>query len=306
MAKLKGQGALTKWFTSNIASYHKKIFTEYITQNNNLYSLCNSIKSSKEINIEIVSFSSNSDFSEQVLSILTFLKYVGIPISWTIYSDNSHTNEQIALLKSALPFTKLITTDFNNSFPEENIKNTLKPYKNHLFNYANTRPLGKKLFLYLNHFITIPTLFLDSDILFYHRASCLHDVIKEESLGWFLPDAEWGNLDSRYLKTTFPHLYQVNSGLFLASEEFSNVNKGLDFLESMDGVYEYFSEQSILHIILVDNKFNPLDPRYFILNSNDQFDFSYSYNKSGIAARHYTGPVRHKMWQRDWKWHLSL
>jgi hypothetical protein len=47
-----------------------------------------------------------------------------------------------------------------------------------------------------------------------------------------------------------------------------------------------------------------LDPRQFIVDSADQFDLSLKYYPENIAMRHYTSPVRHKMWQNGWKWHF--
>ena len=48
-----------------------------------------------------------------------------------------------------------------------------------------------------------------------------------------------------------------------------------------------------------------LDPRQFIIDSTDQFDFALKYYPESIAMRHYTSPVRHKMWQRGWQWHFK-
>ena len=61
-----------------------------------------------------------------------------------------------------------------------------------------------------------------------------------------------------------------------------------------------------MHILLIDNEFMPLDPRRFILDSGDQFDFSYLLPFDKIAIRHYTGPVRHKMWQAGWRNQLKI
>jgi hypothetical protein len=48
-----------------------------------------------------------------------------------------------------------------------------------------------------------------------------------------------------------------------------------------------------------------LDPRQFIIDTEDQFDFSMKYHPGDMAMRHYTGPIRHKMWQKGWKWHFE-
>jgi hypothetical protein len=142
--------------------------------------------------------------------------------------------------------------------------------------------------------------------LFYDKASIINILLSDEANGWFLPDDAWGCLDSRYKAENTTQLYQVNSGFFLLNRELVNLTKGVNFLQSLNGKYEYFSEQTTYHILFKDNNFMPLDPRIFVLNSDDQFDFSYILPRNKMAIRHYTGTVRHKMWQRDWKWQLSL
>ena len=306
MKKIKGQGTLTKMFASQIASFNKKKFTMYISKKDNLKQFVFDFYGGKKINIDVVSFSSAHDFSEQVLSILSFIKNVGVPASWVVYSDGTHTNEQVNHLEREFSFLKIIKIEHIDDYIRKNIKTSLLPYIELLTKYAEMSPLGKRLFLYLNYKIIIPVLFIDSDIVFYQKSSCLDNLINDKKNGWFLPDADWNNLDSRYMANTTPQPYQVNGGLFIINKELSEVSLGLNFLKSLNNSYEYFSDQTAIHIILLANNFIPLDPRVFALNSGDQFDFGYFYLKDTLAVRHYTGPVRHKMWQRDWKWHLSI
>ena len=304
MGKLKFQGGITKLFSSKIGELNKKKFTDFIGQD--ISAIVKSISATKVL-VSIVSFSSRNDFPEQVLSILSFLRYSGVPSSWTIYSDGSHTAEQKQLLVSIFAFVVLEERklDHLEKIPGA-FKNSLNRYKPFLLDYAKSRPLGKKLLYYLNHEVTSPTLFIDSDILFYQKSFVLNCILKENFDGWYLPDADWGSLDSRYKQKNSEQLYQVNSGLFLLNKNIAVLEAGLDFLESLESNYEYFSEQTVMHILFRANGFYPLDPRLFVLNISDQFDFSYAYDRESIAVRHYTGPVRHKMWQKDWKWHLSL
>jgi hypothetical protein len=306
MSTIKGQGTVIKALATKAAARNKQRFLTYINEKGNLQQLSESLTNGVLIDTQVVSFSSSYDFGEQTLSVLSFVKYVGTPIAWTVYSDGTHTTQQITLIESCFPFLKVIEIEFNDFYIQQHIKPILLPYKDDFINYANSFPLGKKLFLYLNFPIHNSTFFLDSDVLFYAKSSCLSDLIKEDVNGWFLPDAEWGNLDQRYVEKTAPQHYQVNSGLFLVNKEINEFTEALSFFQQLKQQYHYFSEQSVIHILLLSNNFMPFDPRIFVLNSGDQFDFSYMYEKDAIASRHYTGPVRHKMWQRDWKWHLSL
>lgn len=304
MIKFKYQGGLTKLITSEIGKKNKIDFSSYI--NKNLISLRHNFNTGL-IKMSVVSFSSFNDFYEQVLSILSFLRYVGTPISWIVYSDGTHTSEQIQLLTSGFEFIEVKKTNLEKEETSiRNYKKELLPYIDELLHYAKKEPLGKKLFFYLNHQVKTPTLFLDSDILFYNMASIFNLLLDDEINGWYLPDTDWGCLDSRYKAKNYKQLYQVNSGFFLLNKELADLNDGLEFLKNLHFEYEYFSEQNIFHIIFRCNHLMPLDPRFFILNNEDQFDFSYLCAKEKMAIRHYTGPVRHKMWQRDWRWHLSI
>lgn len=304
MRKIKYQGGLTKLIASEIGKRNKLRFAKFIERN--LFSFRKKINSTS-IEMDVVSFSSKKDFYDQVLSILSFLRYTGVPITWTLYSDGTHTKEQIQLLKSAFEFLKVEMMDWENAgnFPCI-CKEALLPYKDQLFDFAKTKPLGKKTFYFLNHPINKSTLFLDADILFYPKASVINLILKEKVNGWYLLDRDWGCLDTRYIENNPEQYYQVNTGFFLLNQEIENLYNGLEFLKDLNYEYEYFSEQTIFHIIFRANNFMPLDPRTFILDSGDQFDISFLYPKEKMAIRHYSGPVRHKMWQRDWEWQLSL
>lgn len=304
MNKIKYQGGLTKLVTTSIGKRNKERFGRFADLN--LPAFVKKLECER-IEMDIVSFSSSRDFYDQILSILSFLRYAGRPVRWTLYSDGSHNAQQLGLLKNSFDFIEVKSSDWGDMESlQRSCKAPLLPYFEQMADYAKKMPLGKKLFYYLNHRIERPSLFLDSDILFYKKASVFQHILEEEVNGWYLPDADWGCLDSRYKCRFKGQPYQANSGCFLFKNEPSNLNEGLEFLKSMDFRYEYFSEQSVFHIIFRSNGFMPLDPRIFILNSKDQFDFSYLYPKEHIAVRHYTGPVRHKMWQKDWRWQLSL
>lgn len=307
MRKLPGQSGITKKITSKLAARNRSRFGQLV--DNNLKSIIKSINYQKNVEVEVVSFSSSNDYSEQVLSILSFLRYLGKPLSWTIYSDGSHTDKQKKQISIDTDFVTIKSIDWDELVTLEDLCNSdIKPYHKYILDYAKNHAFGKRLFYYLNHPINRPTLFIDSDILFYEKANLFDVLIKEEpkANGWFMPDIEWGCLDSRYKAIYSQQTYQVNAGLMFVLKKFDNYKKSLDFYKVLDGKYEYFSEQTIINILLKDNCFMPLNPKKFILDTGDQFDFSYLHNPKQMAIRHYTGPVRHKMWQNDYKWHLGL
>lgn len=307
MRKIPGQGGITKKIATAIGKANKANFSKQV--NINLPDLLVKLNQKKAIAMEVASFSSCNDYPEQLLSILSFVRYVGIPVKWTIYSDGSHTPQQINQVESSFNFVTIKSIDFAElSSIEDLCKEDIKPYHKYILDYALNHAFGKRLFYYLNHPLNNPTLFIDSDILFYENANVFEIMISEKPNmnGWFIPDAVWGCLDSRYKATHSEQTYQVNAGLMFVIKKFENYKNALDFYKVLNSKYEYFSEQTIINILLKENNFMPLTPKTFILDIDDQFDFSYLYNPKQMAVRHYTGPVRHKMWQKDYKWHLGL
>ena len=308
MRKIPGQGGITKKITTIIGKSNRAKFLKQVESN--LSNLLVKVNPNKSIAMEVASFSSCSDYLEQLLSILSFVRYVGIPEKWTVYSDGSHSQEQIEQIENSFDFVKIIKgINWNEIKTLKGLcKDDLEPYEDYLIDYAKKFPLGKKLFYYLNHLIERPTLFIDSDILFYEQASVLKLILTEKpsAKGWYMPDTVWGCLDSRYKALNTEQIYQVNSGFIFANVPFEHLKDSLEFFKTYNCSYEYFSEQTIYHHLLKNNTYMPLTPKTFILDSGDQFDFLYLYKPKQMAVRHYTGPVRHKMWQKDYKWHLGL
>ena len=307
MRKIKYQGGITKYITAKVGAKNKARFTTFIADKNNLQSIVDQFGAVKSVDMDAASFSSSRDFEEQVLSILSFVRNVGAPVRWTIYSDGSHTAEQADRLRQVLPFVHIVKHNLDDAAAlKANFKQVALPWFNEILEYAREQPMGKKLLFYINHRIQRTTVFTDSDVLFYPKAEVLISQLDDNKNGYFLPDSGWGALDSRYRQKTAPQMYQVNAGFFIAKKEFDFVQVGMGLMDLYDHTYEYFSEQTIFHVLLNVNGYTPLDPRVFILDSGDQFDFSNLYHKSEMAVRHFTGPVRHKMWQQDWKWQLSI
>lgn len=308
MNKLPGQGGLTKKITLAIGKANRQKFAKEVSAG--LANLIKQANQKKPIEMEVASFSSFNDFQEQLLSILSFVRYVGIPLKWALYSDGTHTQEQIDQIEKSFDFVKVVKgMNWSEIDSLKGLcKEELEPYDEYLLHYCKTSPYGRKLFYYLNHTIEKPTLFIDSDILFYEHANAFELILSEKpgANGWFMPDVNWGCLDSRYMAINTEQVYQVNSGFIFANGPFERTKESLDFLKTFNFTYEYFSEQTIYHHLLKNNVYMPLTPKTFILNTADQFDFSYLCHPKEMAVRHYTGPVRHKMWQKDYKWHLGL
>jgi hypothetical protein len=290
--KIKYQGGLTKIICARFGRHGKKEFSKLIS----IDQLPHVKAREKKWDIDVVSFSGKRDFEEQVLSILSFLRYAGKPKRWVIYSDDSHTKFHHDFISRNFDFASIERWNKN--------EDKYAPYAATLDSYMKYNVLGKRMYAYANHLSDGQIIFLDSDVVFYSAIFEKLDIVIKDGGSWYLPDAGWGTLDSRYKASHVPEMFQLNGGCFISSPAFS-WELAYAYLQSLNNTFEYFSDQTAFHIAFIGQGAKPLDPRVCVLNCDDQFDFSYKYGPEEIALRHYVNPIRHKMWQKNWKWHLN-
>ena len=169
--------------------------------------------------------------------------------------------------------------------------------------YVSYCSMGKKLNTILGHNHTQQTIYVDSDIVFYRNISFyLNSNLLKDGL-WYVPDPI-GDLNE-YFSQKRESIYPLNAGLLIINKKFNQEDINI-YLSNLDENFSYFSEQSSFEYAYRKQGANMLDPRQFIIDTSDQFDISIKHHPEDIAMRHYTGPVRHKMWQKGWKWHFRL
>lgn len=284
--KLKYQGGITRHLCRKQAERHKKSFRRLVKKGQI------KLPERKEVAHEIISFSGASTFEDQLLSIYSFVSYAGTPSSWTIYSDKTYTLAEKKCFKALFPFVSTLDWDVYDHYQ-----------KNHLIKeYLTVCNLAKKINAIIGHPYNGQTFYLDSDILLYKNISYYLNCAAFNKGLWYVPDA-LENIDAHF-DTDKESIYSLNSGFLILNNHFDH--SGIyDYLESLNGNYSYFSEQSSFEYAFRQQEAKILDPRQFIIDTSDQFDFSIKYNPDSIAMRHYTSPVRHKMWQNGWKWHFK-
>ena len=212
-------------------------------------------------------------------------------------ADGTHTDEMRDLLHSQFPWATLRSWELSKPLVPESA--------NFLFDYAEQQAMGKRLIAYSTFPLEAATLFLDSDVFFYMKAAELLSPAFAGPQHWFLPDMDWGTLDTRFLAKNSRDLYQLNGGFYLLKPGFS-WDPVFHFLKQLENKFEYFSDQTAFHVAFKEQAVMALDPRVFVLHCNDQFKLGLSESPREMAIRHFVAMVRHKIWEPGWRWHLAL
>jgi hypothetical protein len=241
--------------------------------------------------LTIASYSGEIQFADQLYSIASFSRNVGIPKKWIIFSDGTHSIKSKEIFKK-IPFAEFI--EHNNDLIPESYK-------------QESNPLLKKIFYYKSIKIHSTILFIDSDVLFYKSFSKFYPLLLKNN--WFLVDEKYGYFDESYLVKDNFGAYPCNSGFFVFNSQpnWDIVMKYLDEQRKNPDGIQYWSEQTAFQILTRDfANYTPLDPRYFVVGGQDSFSFKSHFDYTEIALRHFVGPVRHKMWQYPWKKVLGI
>ena len=284
---IRGSGRL-KLFVSIILSLNKKKdFIKFIHSDNFARKVKN-LHSNSVNNFELVTYANSSSFPDLILSIVSFIKFVGIPKKWTIYTDDKFSEVQMHVFSS---FIFLNVLSWNHVL-SENISNQ----------YSHKWQL-RKFASYAAHEKKGTTIYLDSDIIFYPNfKKYVNDF---NNYNWYLPEpAESYNIDLN-LENNFNFkklMYTVNAGFFILNGTPDWI-LGFKYLDSsiVNSSNDYFLDQSALNLMFCeDENAKVLDPRIFHVSADDHFWVS-SLNPGEFAIRHYVGLIRHKMWQLGWK-----
>jgi hypothetical protein len=142
-----------------------------------------------------------------------------------------------------------------------------------------------------------PTLYIDSDVLFFPGAK---DFISLKETGsapaFYLADCQL-SADERLFRNDGERSQPVNAGVLLLLGKLDWSFAVRRFLE-MEGTPNFFTGQSMTHLTMHANEASPFDPRKCVLRLDDQFVYSDRYANPDLALRHYVNPVRHKFWTR--------
>ncbi|BDI14521.1 hypothetical protein ANSO36C_03230 [Nostoc cf. commune SO-36] len=243
------------------------------------------IKQTRQVPISVYALSCERDLPEQVASIRSFIRHVGIPDTFTVVSDGSYTESSCNLLRRVHPCVKVILLS--------NFLRTDLPQCVH--DYAQLHPMGRKLSALMSIPINGTTIYTDSDILFFPGGIDLINLSKsDEKYSLYLPDCSM-SLDERIIYDDSEKLNPVNGGFILFRHEL-DWSFAIERLANLQEAPTYFTEQTMVHLTMHYNHGEPLCTKKYVLNVEDQFIYSDKSASKNIALRHYVSDVRHKLW----------
>lgn len=222
---------------------------------------------------------------EQVASVRSFLQNAGRPPRFTIVSDGTYTSQSVALLEQ---IDDCVTIETASTWLPRDVPNDLRPY-------LTSHPTGRQLALIMCLPMNGPAVYADSDVLFFNAAHELATVpASNGAVAHYLPDCGFSG-DRRLLRDVEEEAQPVNTGFLLLVRPL-DWRGALDRLRQLRGEPTFFTNQTLTHIAMHENGAVALDPRKYVLQLDDQFEFPDRYVSADIALRHYVNPVRHKMW----------
>lgn len=239
---------------------------------------------SRSVALHVFAYSGEAMLPEQIVSIRSFLRYVGRPRSFTVVSDGSHSERSVRLLELVDPIISVVRANqLASGLPEK------------LQEYLRSHPTGKQLALIMSLPVDDPALYVDSDVRFFPAAV---DLVKQagrhDAPAYYLADCQFSG-DPRLLRVSAERREPVNTGVLLLFEKLDwslSINR---FLE-LEGEPNFFTNQTMTHLAMHKNGARPFDPAKYVLQLDDQFVFSDHYAGAALALRHYVNPIRHKFW----------
>jgi hypothetical protein len=173
-------------------------------------------------------------------------------------------------------------------------------------------PLGKKAALVAALSLDGPSLYSDSDVLAFNRPEQLITAL-EAGRHLHMLDRYGSNFAPAVLEAIrakgLPLADQLNSGLLLLPKgglDLAALERFLEGFDAWERLREsWFSEQTLLGMAMSLAGSTPFDQDDYVVSLDRQFVFEKDVDYAGIAARHFTGPVRHVMYLKGIPWLLA-
>jgi hypothetical protein len=239
----------------------------------------------REIALEMFTYSGEDTLPEQIASIRSFLVCVGRPKSITVLSDGSHSSAGIRLLEQVDPSVRVC-----QSLPilPANLSEQVRTY-------LTTHPTGKQLALIMSLPKNGPALYVDSDVRFFPGASDLIRITRTEGVSaFYLADYQFSG-DDRLLIDPMEKRNPANTGFLLVLRKL-DWSLALQRLIELKGPPVFFTNQTVVHLCMHANGAVPFDPLRYILRVDDEFVYGDQFASPAVTMRHYVHQIRHKFW----------
>jgi hypothetical protein len=247
--------------------------------------VCRRLNPPRPIPLEVFSYSGEATLPEQIASIRSFLRHAGRPKRFTVVSDGSHAKCSIQLLKDV---DSSVTVQLSLDPPPAEWPKRFR-------RYLATHPTGKQLALMMSLPGEGPALYVDSDVLFFEGAVDLITRATDRNIpARYLADCQFSG-DDRLLRNPTEQREPVNTGALLIFQKL-DWSLGVDRFFKLDGEPNFFTNQTLTHLVMHANKACAFDPAKYILQLDDQFVYADRYADAALVLRHYVNPVRHKFW----------
>lgn len=249
--------------------------------------------SSTRIPCEVVTMLGHSSLPDAVLAFQSMFRYAGVPERTTLISDGTLSPGSVKLLERVLAPAKVTSLQavLSPSLPGVVAKRIDESW------------MVAKQAILMSFPQDRPTLFLDTDIVFFPAAERLASDLEE--LGdrpAFMCDAK-PSFDERLFRTDDPREPPLNSGLLYLPVPIDWTKSVARFGQLPCRSPLAFTDQTMSHLAFHQAGALPMDQGRYVLQIDDQFQYRDSYaNKPGIVCRHYVSSIRHKMWMLQDRW----
>ena len=170
-----------------------------------------------------------------------------------------------------------------------------------LASFVHRHPLGRKLALLLSLSDQGALLFSDHDVLAFNTPVELLSFA-EKDLACYIMEEREGNSDPTVLERAealdLDYYSRFNSGLLYIPQHALSAKLAAQLLATWQApATSWFTEQSVLNVLMRNANAHPLPNSRYVVTTRRQFYWEKDVDYSKIAARHFTGPVRHVLYR---------
>jgi hypothetical protein len=238
------------------------------------------------IDLSVTTFAQEIDVPELVVSIRSFLMYVGVPREFVVISDGTITEESRAVIQAILPST--VSVQSIDEYAGPSLPEPVRAF-------MAKSPWGTKLASIMTMADRAPGLYVDSDVMCFPHASELR-MLCEGEVPLFMLDVA-PHLDQRMLpdQSLEDVAAPVNAGMLFAPKPLdwtlSLSRLGLLHDEEPSG----YTEQTAVHLAFHRAGGQPFPPDRYIVSPLRMRPLR-RIGSRNLCARHYTRPQRGLFW----------